>query len=164
MNHRLATPISAIVLLLAMTACSTPTTPRIDGLRVSLQLVPGVLVEGGEVDVILTMRNDGRETVQLQGSSSCPPFGLRIIDSVDQPYADPTRQRICTEDLRTWRVEPGESLVHTFRWNGSLQSEGRLLRLAPGMYLLEGIVISPDGGRETSSRVALEVVPGAGTQ
>jgi hypothetical protein len=163
-NHRLASPIAAMVILLTMAGCSIPTTPRIDGLRISLELAPAVLVEGGEVDVIITMHNDGRETVQLVGSSTCPPFGFRIIDSAQQPYADPTQQRICTADIRSWTVPPGQSLVHTFRWNGSIQSEGRQLRLTPASYLLEGIVISPNGGQETSERIVLEVVPGAGTQ
>jgi hypothetical protein len=163
-NHHLASVLRAIVLLLVLTACGIPTTPRVDGLRLSLEVSPGTVVEGGEVDVTLTMRNDGPQTVQLSGASTCPPFGFRIVGSEQQPHADPTLLRICTADIRSWRVEPGRSLVQTFRWNGSIHSDGRQVRLPPGTYLLEGIVISPGDGRVTSSSVPLVIAAGAGTQ
>jgi hypothetical protein len=163
-NHLLGIPIFAVALALATTACSIPTTPRIDGLRLNLEVAPDTLADRGEVDVILTMHNDGAEPVELVGSSSCPPFGFRIVGSTDQPYSDPTQQRICTADIRSWRVEPGRSLVQTFRWNGSIHSDGRQVRLPPGTYLLEGIVISPGDGRVTSSSVPLVIAAGAGTQ
>jgi hypothetical protein len=163
MIQSFAIPISAIYVILAMAACSIPTTPQIDGLRLTLELAPGVLMEGGEVEVILTISNVSRKTVQLQGSSTCPPFGFYIVDSVDQPYADPRSPRICTLDSRSWQVEPGDALVRAFRWTGSVQSENRQMRLAPGSYELQGVVLSPSS-EVVSEAVKLEVVPGAGTQ
>jgi hypothetical protein len=163
-NHLLGIPIFAVALALATTACSIPTTPRIDGLRLNLEVAPDTLADRGEVDVILTMHNDGAESVELVGSSSCPPFGFRIVGSTDQPYSDPTQQRICTADIRSWRVEPGRSLVQTFRWNGSILSDDRQVRLAPGSYQLEGVLVGPPGVQVTSERVTLVLVPAAGTQ
>ena len=111
------------------------------------------------------MRNRGSRAVLLTGSGSCPPFGFQIVGGTMQPYADPAMERNCTAGIRQWRVPAGGILVHSFRWNGSVQQpDGRSVLLPAGQYQLVGIIVGPPNGLITSKPVSIQVEPGAVTQ
>jgi len=157
-NIRLLLLTCSISLLAA--ACGSVTTPEIAQLLPTLQVSEQILAPGGEVEVSVTLRNQGRSAVLLTGSSSCPPFGFGIVDSSAQPMVNPNVLRLCTADARSWRIEPGESQVHTFRWDGTVQflADGRTGRIPAGSYQLQGIIVGPPSVLVTGPPVTIQII------
>ncbi len=109
----------------------------------------GLLVEAVAVDAVaapdnpamvrVTATNTGSTTVTWgRGSSTCQ-LHLRVrIDGVEYFAPD---GRVCTRDLRTHALGPGESRTEGIDWSGWIQrGEGpdTRERLAPGKYELLG--------------------------
>lgn len=85
--------ITIVYLMSAVAVACGSVTPEIAQLRPTLRVSNAILSPGGEIEVLVTLRNQGRTPVVLTGSSSCPPFGFGIVDSPAQPLA-----------YRTWRI------------------------------------------------------------
>lgn len=106
--------------------------------------------------ITATARNPGEGRVTWgPGSSSCQLHLVVRVDGIDRFV--PITGRVCTADLATHVLKPGERRTETLAWTGEAQmGEGleSIELLPPGKYELR--VYAIDGGKSAPVSVVLE--------
>lgn len=126
------------VVVLALGACfvtQSPSSPA-RGLAVTLRMDRTQLAPGDVVNFHIIVRNPSSQTAVVHGSSSCI-VGLEVRGAGGEIVAP--RQRACTRDLREYRIGPGEEMIRTIPWNGTVDfSNGA--RLPSGEYRVNAVL------------------------
>ena len=133
----------ALALLLSLLAsCGSPTSP-LEHLRLTVALDRADVAVGTPVTVRVRLSNalvTGARTARVSGSSTCT-FGFEVRTSGGTPLFP--AEHACTDDLRTWSIEPGQHVERTYQWTPPVGT-------APAAYVVVGLLES----RELTARSA----------
>lgn len=137
--------------LTLLSACEVFTEP-LGGLELRLIVRADSMVAGEIVRVTISVRNGGAFPLGFSGSGSCT-IGMEVV----RPDGSVTgRPSVCTSDLRTWTLEPGDSLIVERTW-GTFSESG----VPPaGTYRLRPYVDAREDER-VGRAVAIEILPSA---
>jgi len=127
--------LTALAVLVA--ACSSQDgsgpVPEPQGVEVTLTSSSDVASQSSPLTVTVTVTNHGTEKTSYgQGSSSCRTTLVVRVNDSDQGASEP---RMCTADIMTYELNPGESYSEDWEWGGAYYTD-RLVPLEPGGYEL----------------------------
>ena len=102
-----------------------------DGFALTISFTYSVVTPDELVTVTLTAMNLGDSVVWGSGSSSCQLEAFVRIGIDDRRL---TGQRLCTDDMATQGLGPGESLMEHWQWGGEVLIGDRVDTLPEGTY------------------------------
>jgi hypothetical protein len=108
--------LALIGLVLAVLACQEPAAPvmDLDAIRVDVAVVPGMVILGTDAQIVVTLKNTSRRTVEL---TSCPVY-FWIQDSAGNVVKG-SRDVGCFLAVSLYaplQLKPFESKTFTFDW------------------------------------------------
>lgn len=127
-----------------------------EGLVISTEVLESTASVNDPARVRVTAANVGLTRVTWgPGSSSCQLW-LQVRTGNGGAFA-PVDGRVCTADLVTPALEPGESRTETLSWSGRAQVGDSIVVLEPGVYQLRGLALPAS----VSALVLVTLVEGA---
>ena len=124
-----------------------PSSPE-RALAVTLRMDRTQLAPGDVVTFSIIVRNPTSRTAIIHGSSSCI-VGVEIRGGGGEIVAP--LQRACTRDLREFRIAPGDEMVRSITWNGTVDF-GNGARLSRGEYRVNAVLESNEVRLLTDAR------------
>lgn len=126
--------VAAVVVVASACASLGP-----DGLSMSVTVENAVASSEAPATIRVVASNVGlRRATWGPGSSTCQ---LLLQVRVEGAWRFATiEDRVCTMDMSTHVLEPGQSRVETVRWTGRVQlGDGPIVALEPGTYQVRGV-------------------------
>jgi len=109
-------------------------------LAVKVEIDQPVATPSQPAVIAVTVTNVGRTRATWgPGSSTCQLFLAVRVDGEDLPL--PGGGRVCTMDLRTYVLHPGDSRTEVLAWDGTVPrgDSGERTTLEPGVYEVRGL-------------------------
>jgi hypothetical protein len=150
----------ALAALTCVAGCEMLTSPLGD-LELRVATDADTIVAGERIRVTIVVRNGGWIPIAFSGSGSCT-IGMETI------YPDGSvsgRSSVCTDDLRIWRLDPGDSIAVPRVWGppftrSALFGPAADEAIRPGSYGLRPYLDAAEGAR-TGPTTRIEVLPSA---
>lgn len=111
------------------------------------------------VAVRVTATNVGDARVTWGPGSSTCKFHLFVRADGTDLFASAFNGSICTADLSTHRLDPGQSRTETLEWTGLVQRGNSLVPLDPGTYEVRAVALEGNKPTATSEPILVEVRP-----
>jgi hypothetical protein len=123
-------------------------------LRLTLE-APARARSGESVPLVFTVTNAGKVPLTLQLLGRTPTADFRILDSRERQVWSKLRGQTMLGALRLFPLDAGKSISFREVWNQS-NDAGR--RVAPGEYLIRGVLLTddPEGLASPPARLRIE--------
>ena len=122
-----------------------------EALNVTVLADPISFSAGSDVTITVEVENPTESRVEFgKGSSSCQ--FLAVIRYGEEDHGMPA-SRVCTADMGTLSLDPGERRSESWIWSGAVVVDGVAEQLLPGVYELRGVA-----GKFTGLPVTVQVV------
>ena len=143
-----------LISVLVIGACgddSVTPPPEDESLNIAIAAEPISFSPGSDVAITVEVENPMESRVEFgMGSSSCQ--FLAVIRYGEEDRGMPV-SRVCTADMATWSIDPGERRSENWIWKGEVVVDGVVEQLPPGVYELRGVA-----GKFKGLPVTIEVV------